>query len=94
MKVRLELSYYASSYLMIVFRLTPFYTCKLRYLAAAPVPGVALCFAGVGYDPPDLAILKFSSKKAIEKIVAENEIMYESGRFRRFNAREPIIELE
>lgn len=72
----------------------PFSCYKLRYLAAAPVPGVALCFAGVGYDPPDLAILKFSSKKAIEKIIAENEIMYESGRFRRYSARGPIIEQE
>jgi hypothetical protein len=79
---------------MNAFTLMPFYTYILRFLAAAPVPGVALCFAGVGYDPPDLAILKFSSKKAIEKIVAENEIMYESGRFRRFNTRGPIIELE
>jgi hypothetical protein len=41
-------------------------------LAANPLPGHALCFAGVGFDDLDLAIYEFMPK--VKRLVVEAEI--------------------
>ena len=43
-----------------------------RSLAANPLPGHALCFAGVGYDALDLAVYEFMPK--VKRLVVEAEI--------------------
>jgi hypothetical protein len=41
-------------------------------LAANPLPGHALCFAGVGYDDLDMALYQFMPKA--QRVVVEAEI--------------------
>lgn len=53
-------------------------------MAAAALPGKALCFAGVGYDSLDLALMKFMSKKNMKFISDQNDAMVNSGAYRRF----------
>ena len=53
-------------------------------MAAAALPGEALCFAGVGYDSLDLAVMKFMSKKNMKIITDENDLLVSSGAYRRF----------
>ena len=50
------------------------------------MPGVALCFAGVGYDACDLAIMKFMSKKNLDRVLAENKEMIARSPFRHYPA--------
>ena len=45
-----------------------------RSKASVSVPGGALCFAGVGYDPLDLALYKFMPKKNQDLIHSWNEV--------------------
>lgn len=55
----------ASSHVCLIF----------RSKASVSVPGGALCFAGVGYDPLDLALYKFMPKKNQDLILAENDVL-------------------
>lgn len=69
---------------MIAFHISSFYSDPHRSMAAAALPGEALCFAGVGYDSLDLALMKFMSKKNMQLIRNENDMMVKSGEYRRF----------
>jgi hypothetical protein len=60
------------------------YSALNRSMAAAALPGEALCFAGVGYDSLDLALMKFMSKKNMKLITDQNDMMVKSGAYRRF----------